>query len=153
MDTTLRARARVRLDNRLGMVRTAELTPPPKGWIKAIREALGMTGKQFAARMGISPPSVIDIEKSEASCTIQLKTLHRAADALGCTLVYALVPKTSLDAAVDARARKLAMHALKRVSHTMRLEDQSVDNSDMERQVQNYIRNMIKDRDLWTDHD
>jgi predicted DNA-binding mobile mystery protein A len=153
MDTTLRTRGRSRLDERLSALRETELTPPPKGWIKAIREALGMTGQQFAARMGIKPPTVIDLEKSEALGTIQLKTLSRAADALGCKLVYALVPKTSLQDAVEARARKIAIRALKRVAHTMKLENQSVDEADLERQIQNYIRNEIKDRDLWADRD
>lgn len=153
MDTTLRTRARTRLDERLSVIRGSELTPPPKGWIKAIREALGMTGQQFGDRMGIKPPSVIDLEKSEALGTIQLKTLSRAADALGCKLVYAVVPKTSLQDVVEARARKIAMRALNRVAHTMKLEDQAVDESDLERQIQNYIRNEIKDRDLWAGRD
>jgi predicted DNA-binding mobile mystery protein A len=153
MDTILRTRGRSRLDERLSVLRETELTPPPKGWIKAIREALGMTGQQFAARMGIKPPTVVDIEKSEALGAIQLKTLSRAADALGCKLVYALVPKTSLQDAVEARARRIAMRALKRVAHTMKLENQSVDEADLERQIQNYIRNEIKDRDLWADRD
>ena len=153
MDTTLRLRARMRLDERLSVLRAAELAPPPKGWIKAIREALGMTGQQFADRMGIKPPSVIDLEKSEALGTIQLKTLSRAADALGCRLVYAVVPKTSLQDAVESRARKIAMRALKRVAHTMKLENQSVDEADLERQIRNYIAHEIKDRDLWACRD
>lgn len=153
MDTTLRTRARSRLDERLAPLRTVELTPPPKGWLKAIREALGMTGQQFAARLGIKPPSVIDLEKSEALGTIQLKTLSRAADALGCKLVYALVPKAPLQETVDARARKIALRALRRVAHSMKLEDQAVADSDLERQVENYIRLHIKDRDLWAERD
>ncbi|MGD9785926.1 MAG: mobile mystery protein A [Hyphomicrobiaceae bacterium] len=153
MDSTLRLRARTRLDERLSVLQGSELAPPPRGWIKAIREALGMTGQQFAARMGIKPPTVIDLEKSEALGTIQIKTLSRAADALGCKLVYALVPKTSLQDAVEARARQIALRALKRVAHTMKLEDQEVAGSDLERQIQNYIRNEIKDRDLWAGHD
>lgn len=153
MNTTLRTRARSRLDERLGVLRGSELTPPPNGWIKAIREALGMTGQQFAARMGTKPPTVVDLEKSEALGTIQLKTLSRAADALGCKLVYALVPRTSLQDAVEARARKIAIRALKRVAHTMKLENQAVDEADLERQIQNYIQNAIKDRDLWADRD
>lgn len=153
MDSTLRIRARTRLDERLTPLRSAELTPPPKGWIKAIREALGMTGQQFAVRMSIKPPSVIDLEKSEALGTIQLNTLNRAAEALGCSVVYALVPKTPLQDAVNARARKIALRALKRVAHSMKLEDQAVADSDLERQIQNYLRNEIKDRDLWADRD
>lgn len=153
MNTTLRTRARSRLDERLAPLRAVEMAPPPKGWLKAVREALGMTGQQFAARMGIKPPTVIDLEKSEALGTIQLKTLSRAADALGCKLVYAIVPKTTLQDTVDARARKIALRALRRVAHSMKLEDQAVADSDLERQIANYIRQHIKDRDLWAERD
>ena len=153
MDNTLRARARSRLDERLAPLRAIETAPPPKGWLKAIREALGMTGQQFAARMGIKPPTVIDLEKSEALGTIQLKTLARAADALGCRLVYTIVPKAPLQETVDARARMIAIRALRRVAHSMKLEDQAVAESNIEEQVEDYIRLHIKDRDLWAERD
>ena len=73
---------------------------PPKGWIKAIREALGVTGVQFAKRLLVRPQSVDALEKSEANDSIKLEALRRAAEALDCTLVYALVPNTSLGEAV-----------------------------------------------------
>ena len=80
--------------------------PPPKGWVRAIREALGMTGVQFARRLRVTPQSAEALEKSEANGTIQLKTLRRAAEALDCRLVYALVPNSSLEDNVAARARE-----------------------------------------------
>src|SRR4029079_14724254 len=91
-------RARQRLDERLAPLEPADrFRPPPKGWIRAIRDALGMTGVQLASRLGVRPQTLNLIEKSEAEGTIQLKTLRRAAEALDCTLVYALVPKGSLE--------------------------------------------------------
>ncbi len=153
MDKKLRIRARMRLDERLSAFKPPDrLAPPPKGWIKAIREALGMTGAQFAARLKIKPPSVIDLEKSEANGSIQLKTLNRVAEALGCTLVYALVPKTTLEETVRSRARRLAMRDLKRVAHTMKLEDQAVD-ANLDERIEAYIRDVLKDRELWADRD
>ena len=151
MTPTIRHRARLRLDERLYALREGDFTPPPKGWIKAIREALGMSGAQFAARLRIKPPSVVDLEKSEMSGSIQLKTLNRVAEALDCRLVYALVPKSSLQDTVDARARRIALRALKRVGHTMKLEDQSVGDADMEARVEAYIRDHISERDLWAE--
>jgi predicted DNA-binding mobile mystery protein A len=59
-----------------------------------------MTGVQFARRLRIRPQSAEAVEKSEANGTIQLQSLRRAAEALDCTLVYALVPKTSLEGVV-----------------------------------------------------
>ena len=154
MTSDMRHRARQRLDERLALLKPENrLTPPPKGWIRAIRDALGMTGPQLAARLKITPQSVTDIEKSEASGSIQLKTLHRAAEALDCTLVYALVPKTSLEGAVQARARRIALKDLRRVAHTMKLENQGVGDADLEARIEAYIRDTISDRDIWANRD
>src|SRR5882724_9035643 len=115
MKNNTRQRSRERLDERFsGLKPTEQLQPPPKGWIRAIRDALGMTGVQLAKRLRVSPQTVEATEKSEASGSIQLNTLRRAAEALGCTLVYALVPNTSLDDAVKQRARKIAIRDLQR---------------------------------------
>ena len=154
MKNLLRQRARQRLDERLAFLKPANrLVPPPKGWIRAIRDALGMTGPQFAARLNVTPQSVGDIEKSEAAGSIQLKTLSRAAEALGCTLVYALVPKMSLEDTVQMRARRIALAELQRVAHTMKLEDQGVGDADLEARIEAYLRDVIKERDLWASRD
>jgi predicted DNA-binding mobile mystery protein A len=151
MKTETRKRARARLDERLAVLKPAErFRVPPKGWTRAIRDALGMTGVQFARRLGIQPPSVVALEASEESGTIQLKTLRRAAEALDCTLVYALVPNDSLEAAVRARARKIALRDLARVAHTMKLEAQETTGSGVDERLDAYIRE-IKERDLWNE--
>lgn len=150
MKNDTRQRARQRLDERLSPLKPEErFQPPPKGWIRAIRDAIGMSGVQLASRLGVRPQTVESIEKSEATGTIQLKTLRRAAEALDCTLVYALVPKDSLEDAVSRRARQIAIRDLRRVAHTMKLEAQGTGNADMEARIQAYIRDAIKDRDLW----
>ncbi|HEY4162013.1 MAG TPA: mobile mystery protein A [Dongiaceae bacterium] len=145
-----RKRARLRLDERLDSLKPeTQFLPPPKGWIRAIRDALGMSGPQLASRLEVRPQTVETIEKSEAADTIQLKTLRRAAEALDCTLVYALVPKTSLANAVNSRARKIAIRHLDRVAHTMRLEAQATNNTDKEARIEAYIRDVLKERALW----
>ena len=90
--------------------------PPAKGWIRAIRDALGMGSEQLARRLSLRSQSIDDWEKAEANGSIQLKTLCRAVDALDCTLVYALIPKTSLENAVQSRARKIAMRDLRQTT-------------------------------------
>src|SRR5262245_53047113 len=106
MKNDTKARARQRLDERLRTLKPEDrFRPPPKGWVRALRDALGMTGVQFARRLGIKPQSVDALEQSEASGSIQVKTLRRVAEALDCTLVYALVPNDSLENAVRAHAR------------------------------------------------
>jgi predicted DNA-binding mobile mystery protein A len=147
-----RQRARQKLDQRLLAFKTEDkITPPPKGWVRAIRDALGMTGVQFAKRLGIRPQSVDALEKSEANGSIQLRTLRRAAEALDCTLVYALVPNTSLEAVVRERARKLAIRDLGRVAHTMKLEAQETGDANLDTRIEAYIRDVLKERDLWNE--
>ena len=113
--------------------------------------SLGMTGVQFARRLGIRPQSVEAVEKSEANGSIQLKTLRRAAEVLDCTLVYALIPNTSLEGVVRQRARKIAMRDLGRVAHTMKLEAQGTGDANLEDRIEAYIRDELKERDLWNE--
>jgi predicted DNA-binding mobile mystery protein A len=150
MKPDLRQKARQRLDERLLPIKPTErFRVPPKGWIRAIRNALGMTGVQFAKRLGVSPQSVEALEKSEATGTIKLDTLRRAAERLDCTLVYALVPNTSLEGAVHQRARQIALHDLARVAHTMKLEAQGTGDADLEARIEAYIREQLTDRMIW----
>jgi predicted DNA-binding mobile mystery protein A len=81
----------------------------------------------------------------------QLKTLRRAAEALDCTLVYALVPNTSQEGTVQARARKLALRDLGRVAHTMKLEAQDTGDANLEARIETYIHDVLKERDLWNE--
>lgn len=150
MKNEARKRGRERLDERLNTLKPVErFRAPPKGWVRAIRDALGMSGVQYARRLSVRPPSIAALEASEVSETIQLKTLRRAAEALDCTLVYALVPNDSLEGAVRARARKIALRDLGRVAHTMKLEAQETPGSVSDERLETYIRDRIKERDLW----
>ena len=106
-----------------------QLTRPPRGWIKAIREGLGMTSAQLAARMDIRQPSFAELEKSEADKRITLASLERVAKALDCQLVYALVPNRSLSDRLAERAEDIAEEQLAAVDQTMKLEKQSVTNT------------------------
>jgi predicted DNA-binding mobile mystery protein A len=149
MKNIIRHKARQRLDERLLQLKPEDrFRAPPKGWLRAIREALGMTGVQFAGRLGVRPQSVDALEKSEAGGSIKLETLRRAAEALDCTLVYAIVPNISLENMVRSRARAIAVRDLGRVAHTMKLEAQDTDDADWEARVEAYIRD-LNERDLW----
>jgi predicted DNA-binding mobile mystery protein A len=137
----LAAQARSQLDKRFGQVGPAErYTPPVRGWIRAIREALGMTTAQLAQNLGIKQPSLIDLEQSEARGTIELATLRRVAEALDCTLVYALVPNKPLETMIRERARAFARKRRGPVEHTMLLEDQKVKGQDSEARLDDIVR-------------
>ena len=148
----LAAHARSQLDGRFSELGpSTRYTTPVRGWIKAVREALGMSTAQLAKRLGIKQPSLVALEQSEAKGTIELATLRRVAVALDCTLVYALVPNTSLDDVVRARARKIARRELGRVAHTMKLEAQGTGDANLEARIEAYVRDVLKDRDLWNE--
>jgi predicted DNA-binding mobile mystery protein A len=105
-----------------------QLARPQRGWIKAIREGLGMTSAQLATRMGIRQPSVAELEKSEAEKRVTLASLERVAEALDCRLVYMLVPNQPLSERLTKRADEMAEEQLAAVNQTMKLEKQSVAN-------------------------
>lgn len=108
---------------------------PPKGWVRAIRNAMGMTTAQLARRIGVSQPRIVELEHSEVSGSITLRSLQRAAEALGCRFVYALVPENTLEATIRERAEKLAAPHSGAVEHSMRLEDQGVHDEHASREL------------------
>ena len=137
----LAAQSRSNLDERfreLGPV--TRYSPPVRGWIKAVRDALGMTTEQLAQRLGVRQPSVVALEQSEAKGTIELATLRRVAAALDCTLVYALVPSKPLDATVRERARAFLRGRQASVEHSMLLEGQSVKGKDRDARLDEVVR-------------
>jgi predicted DNA-binding mobile mystery protein A len=101
------------------------LARPPRGWVRAVRQALGMSAATLAERLGTTAGAVTRLEQSEAADRIRLDTLRRAADALGCDLVYLVVPRRPLTTVVRDRARELAHYQIAATEQTMRLEDQA----------------------------
>ena len=116
------------IDRALEPFATARDSPrPQKGWLRAVREATGITIRQLAMRLRKAPTLVASLEKSEAEYRITLGSLRDAADALGCRLVYALVPKTgTIQELAEERARTEAIKNVRAVEHSMALEDQAV---------------------------
>lgn len=110
-----------------------------------------MTTAQLARRMGIAQSSVVTLEQSEALGRIQLDTLQRAASALDCHLVYALVPNQSLESLVQSRRRKLAARQLTAVEQSMSLENQSVTDTEVRERHLQAASDRIDARTLWDD--
>ena len=142
------------LDKRFTAFRPlARNSRPPKGWVRAVRDALGMTTAQLARRLGVSQPRIVELEQSEMSGSVTLHTLQRAAEALGCRLVYALVPERPLAEIVRERAEIVAERQAGAVEHTMRLENQAVQSKrarkELHRQlIENLLRRPAR---LWDD--
>jgi predicted DNA-binding mobile mystery protein A len=147
---------RQQLDQQLSQLRGAS-SRPLKGWVRSVREALGMSGKQLAARLGVEPPRVTELEKAEVSGSLTLRSLQRAGEALNCDVVYALVPRTSLDTTVKKQAFKVAGNRIARVSHTMRLENQGLSVKDEGSLLQDKVEELVREMPRWlwdeTEHD
>lgn len=131
--------------------RLARAQVPRGGWVRAIREALGMSAAQLAARLHVTRQTVRDLEQSEATGKITLESLNRLAAALGCRVTYTLVPEQPLDETRRERARKIADSLVKPVSHSMKLEAQSVSKREEERQKEQIVRRLLEGdpRKLW----
>jgi predicted DNA-binding mobile mystery protein A len=130
MKTSFRNLRAKQLERVLQAFQAARATPrPQKGWIRAIREATGVTLKEVGTRLASTPAAVASLEKSEADYRITLGKLRAVADALGCEFVYALVPRAgSMQKLIENRARARAAESVRAVEHTMALEDQAVGN-------------------------
>jgi len=132
------------LDKRFARLKplSAKAARPSRGWVRAIRESLGMTTAQFAKRLGAHQPRVIELERGEASGNITVRSLERAAEALGCRLVYALIPEEPLADTIRKRASLIADKQLASVQQTMRLEAQEVTDK---RQQKNAHQKLVAD--------
>lgn len=149
-----RAIARKNLDRRLNSLKNSEsFARPVKGWVRAIREALGMTTAQLGKRIGVTQSRAFDIEKAEVSGKLTLDSMERAAHALDCRLVYALVPREPLESLAEERALKLARKKLNSTSHSMALEDQRVNREDEALQIKELAKRLLEKSGsaLWED--
>ena len=53
----------------LALTKLREVRPPTRpgsGWVKAIRESLGMSASALARKLGVTPASITKLEKAEA---------------------------------------------------------------------------------------
>jgi predicted DNA-binding mobile mystery protein A len=101
--TTIRANNCRGLDRRLSGLDRQIGPRPPGGWIRTLREAIGMSTYELAQAMGVSQPRVVGIERAEPNGSVRISTLERAAEALDCTLCYVLVPREPLEYRVSSR--------------------------------------------------
>jgi len=115
----------------------AQVSPPPTGWLKAIRLSLGMSLQQLANKLGITRQSVSELERREKENSITLRSLREAANALDMDLIYAVVPKDgTLDALIERKAREIALQIVSRTSKQMLLEDQELSQSQIRKAIE-----------------
>lgn len=148
---TNRTSARKTLDARLTEWRRLDPARPHRGWLRAIRETLGMTYKDIADRMGVTQSTASGFEMREANDSITLGSLRRAAEAMNCCLVYAIVPETTLEQMARDQAARIVDERLARVGHTMRLENQAVPPAELADERERMVEDLLRDdpRGLW----
>jgi predicted DNA-binding mobile mystery protein A len=124
---------------------------PPKGWVRAIRNALGMTGQQLARRLGTNRQRIARIEQDEKQGRVTVNTLRNVAEAMECEFVYGFVPKTSLKQAVQDQARRVAVKRMSRSNQMMRLEAQELSDAEKKKVLDELIAEIVDTmpRYLW----
>jgi predicted DNA-binding mobile mystery protein A len=134
------------LDRSLESYKAAAKIPRPlKGWIRTIRQALGVSSGELARRLGTSRQFPLQLEKGEEEDRITLKSLRGVANALDCDLVYALVPRArSMQELIENRARAEAKKRVLGVEHSMALENQAAGRID--ETVEEETRRLVRKR-------
>jgi predicted DNA-binding mobile mystery protein A len=127
------------------------IVPPRKGWIRAIRDALGMTGEQLAKHLDTNKQRVSRIEQDEKLGNITVKTLRNVAEALDCEFIYGFVPRQTLEKTVRNQAKAVAKKRMLRSDQMMRLEKQELSEDEKEKALENMITEIISTmpRSLW----
>lgn len=118
------------LDRTIELARS--LPPRPSGgWLASTREALALSQRQVAKEMRASGQAIQQFEHAEAEDRITLRALRRVAGAMGCDVVYVIVPRSgSFADLAEEPTRTRAARDVKSVVHTMALEDQKPENAD-----------------------
>jgi len=144
------------VEERVAPLREAAKQPVPKsGRIKAMRQALSMSTSQLASRLGVSRQAVRDLEIREVDGGVTLSALKRAADAMECDILYALVPRKPIMEVLEDRARAIATERLGRISHSMHLEAQGVSSEEFDREVEDLAALILREmpRELWSEEE
>ncbi len=145
----IRAVVRRRLDQRLAGLEERIGPRPERGWIRAVRESLGMSMAELAGRMDVSATRVGQVEDNEVQGRIQLRMLERAAAALDCRVVYALVPRVPLEQMVRQQARDKAERIVAASMTHGGPEDQSLLAEVITERVEMMAHELIDRRGLW----
>jgi predicted DNA-binding mobile mystery protein A len=112
-----------------------------------------MNQAQLAKRMGIARPSLAQLEGNEIRDAATLASLRRAADALGCDLLYVLIPRQPLAEMVADQARNQARKKLGRVNQSQALEASAMASDALAAAVADLANELEIQRpsDLWND--
>lgn len=122
------------------------IVPRGSGWINTVREAIGMTASQLAARLGVTQPRITKMEANEEN--LKLSTMKKTAEAMNCEFVYYFKPKTTFQNLVEEQAEQKAAEILNTVNINMALENQTISAEDA---VKDFAADLIntKIKKIW----
>lgn len=152
MDYWDRKLIREQLDEKLNSIKeVVSSSMPSQGWIKSIREALGLSTAQLGKKVGIDQSRISRIENAEMTGEVKLSTLMKIAKSIDMQLVYAFVPKNSLEDMVHQQARQIALKRMKRLNNTMRLEEQELSTEQKQKTLEDMVNKIMIDepKDFW----
>jgi predicted DNA-binding mobile mystery protein A len=131
----------------------SKLQTPPEGWLRTVRNALGMSGAQLAEKMGVTRARIAQAEHAELSGSIMLKTMEAMAKAMGCRFIYAVIPEGRVEDIIMAQARKKATALVATASKHMALEDQSLPDEQIAQRVERLTHEIARDMPpkFWSD--
>jgi len=102
----------------------AAATLPARGWLRAVREAVGLKQSDVAARIAVRRQSLAQFERSEEKGSIILGSLRRAAGAMDCELVYFVIPRWEAGSFANlARRHNPAQKHLQATEQSMMLSE------------------------------
>jgi predicted DNA-binding mobile mystery protein A len=112
-----------------------------------------MSAAQLSGRLGITRQAVADLERRELEDAVTLGALRKAAAAMECDLVYAIVPRSSLAQTMEDQALARATAEVSRAAHARRLENREIGKAETERLIEERFAALLsKDRkQLWGD--
>ncbi|HVZ47296.1 MAG TPA: mobile mystery protein A [Gemmatimonadaceae bacterium] len=140
------------LEEKLEKFRQLAAAESPKdGWIHTIRSALGLTTNQLAERMGVTRQAVLQLEAAERNQTASWTSLRKAADAMECDVVVALVPRGSINQVLLRQGRRQAEKHVERIAHSMKLDAHVVGPAEQAQQVEELAQQLAAERSraLW----
>lgn len=130
-----------------------KVTIPPEGWIRTVRKALNMSGAQLARKLGVTRDQVSKAERSELLGSVSLRKMQEMAEAMNCRFVYAVVPKTNIEALIRERAFAKAKEQVKLTSIHMALEEQMLSDENLQFEINRVAQEFIdgSSTSLWND--
>lgn len=124
---------------------------PRKGWIRTLRDALGLSSAALAKRIGCSQANVVAMEKRERNKTISLEALEKVAQAMNCKLVYSIVPLEPINKILEKQARKIAKQQIHILNRSMALEEQALTSKQVKQQENSLVEELLRGnlKDIW----